>query len=108
MTREDFHKAAADLKPDTRMLIDGKLVEARSGKKFETINPANDQVIAAQFLFASAAALGRGGAAVQWHISPQTGHSIDEHGLALGGTFLSMAFRGLLSRQGPEISCSVG
>ena len=47
MTREDFHKAAADLKPDTRMLIDGKLVEARSGKKFETINPANDQVIAA-------------------------------------------------------------
>src|SRR5205823_2655828 len=47
MTREDFHKAAASLKPDTRMLIDGKLVEARSGKKFETINPANDQVIAA-------------------------------------------------------------
>ena len=47
MTREDFHKAAASLKPDTRMLIDGKLVEAKSGKKFETVNPANDQVIAA-------------------------------------------------------------
>jgi acyl-CoA reductase-like NAD-dependent aldehyde dehydrogenase len=47
MTREDFHKEAAKLKPDTRMLIDGKLVEARSGKKFETVNPANDQVVAA-------------------------------------------------------------
>jgi len=46
-TREDFHKAAAGLKPDTRMLIDGKLVEAKSGRKFETVNPANDQVIAA-------------------------------------------------------------
>jgi len=67
-----------------------------------------DQMIPAPFLFASAAALGRGGAAVQWHISPQTGHSIDEHGLALGGAFLSMAFRGLLGRRGPEISCSVG
>jgi phospholipase/carboxylesterase len=67
-----------------------------------------DQMIPVQFLFSSAAALGRAGAAVQWHLSPQVGHSIDEHGLALGGTFLAMAFRGLLKRTAAEICCSVG
>jgi acyl-CoA reductase-like NAD-dependent aldehyde dehydrogenase len=46
LTREDFHKRAAALKPETRMLIDGKLVSAKSGEKFETVNPANDEVIA--------------------------------------------------------------
>jgi len=55
----------------------------------------------------SAGALGQAGAAVQWHISPGVGHSIDEQGLALGGMFLAMAFRGLLKRIGPEIHCSV-
>jgi len=67
-----------------------------------------DQMIPAQFLFASATALGRAGAAVQWHVSPQVGHSIDEVGLALGGAFLSMAFRGLLNHGSGEICCSVG
>jgi phospholipase/carboxylesterase len=67
-----------------------------------------DQMIPMQFLFSSAAALGRAGAAVQWHVSPQVGHSIDEQGLALGGTFLAMAFRGLLNRTAAEICCSVG
>jgi phospholipase/carboxylesterase len=67
-----------------------------------------DQMIPAQFLFSSAIALGHAGAAVQWHLSPGVGHSIDEHGLALGGTFLAMAFRGLLARKAAEISCSVG
>jgi phospholipase/carboxylesterase len=67
-----------------------------------------DQMIPAQFLFSSAAALGRAGAAVQWHLSAQLGHSIDEHGLALGGTFLAMAFRGLLKRTAVETCCSVG
>lgn len=66
-----------------------------------------DQMIPVQFLFSAAAALGRAGAAVQWHVSPHVGHSIDEHGLALGGTFLAMAFRGLLKRAGEEICCSV-
>src|SRR5215510_2032445 len=47
LTREDFHKQAEALRPETRMLIDGKLVNAKSGKKFETINPANDEVVAA-------------------------------------------------------------
>ena len=67
-----------------------------------------DQMIPADFLFMSATALGRAGAAVQWHVSPHLGHSIDEHGLALGGTFLAMSFRGLLVRKTDEICCSVG
>ncbi len=66
-----------------------------------------DQMIPAEFLFTSAAALGRAGAAVQWHLSHGVGHSIDEQGLAMGGLFLSMAFRGLLKRAADEISCSV-
>lgn len=67
-----------------------------------------DQMIPVDFLFSSAAALGRAGAAVQWHISPQVGHSIDQQGLALGGAFLAMAFRGLLGRPAGAASCSVG
>jgi len=47
LTREDSHRHAAALRPETPMLIDGKLVDAQSGKKFETVNPANRAVIAA-------------------------------------------------------------
>ncbi|MBI3798425.1 MAG: aldehyde dehydrogenase family protein [Deltaproteobacteria bacterium] len=46
LTREDFHQQAAALRPETRMLIDGKLVNAKSGKNFETVNPASDEVVA--------------------------------------------------------------
>jgi 4-guanidinobutyraldehyde dehydrogenase / NAD-dependent aldehyde dehydrogenase len=46
LTREDFRGHAAALHPETRMLIDGKLVDAQSGKKFETVNPANGEIIA--------------------------------------------------------------
>jgi len=45
-TQVDFHQCAAALRPETRMVIDGKLVDARSGKRFETINPANDETVA--------------------------------------------------------------
>ncbi len=31
--------------PETRMLIDGKLTEARSGKTFDNINPATEEVV---------------------------------------------------------------
>jgi aldehyde dehydrogenase (NAD+) len=31
--------------PETRMLIDGKLVEAASGKRFDNINPATEEVL---------------------------------------------------------------
>lgn len=46
MTREGFHERAGALKPETRMLIDGKLVDGQSGKRFETLNPANGEVLA--------------------------------------------------------------
>ncbi len=46
LSRDDFHRMAAELKPETRMFIDGKFVNAKSGQQFETINPANDEAIA--------------------------------------------------------------
>jgi gamma-glutamyl-gamma-aminobutyraldehyde dehydrogenase len=46
LTYGDFRRRAASLNPETRMLIDGSLVEARSGRRFETVNPANGAVIA--------------------------------------------------------------
>jgi phospholipase/carboxylesterase len=67
-----------------------------------------DQMIPADFLFTSAAALGLAGVAVQWHLSQGIGHSIDEHGLTLGGSFIAMAFRSMLGRIATEISCPVG
>jgi phospholipase/carboxylesterase len=67
-----------------------------------------DTMIPPDFLFASATTLGRAGAAVQWHLSRGLGHSIDEQGLALGGVFLTMAFRGQLVRRQTEISCALG
>jgi phospholipase/carboxylesterase len=66
-----------------------------------------DQMIPTAALFASAATLGRAGAAVQWHISPGVGHSIDETGLVMGGEFLTMGFHGALTRRQAEICCSV-
>lgn len=67
-----------------------------------------DPMIPPEMCFASAAALGRAGVAVQWHISPNTPHSIDETGLLMGGMFLEFAFRGLLRPKYPEISCALG
>src|SRR5690348_11556745 len=81
---------------------------AREAPPILLIHGDADQMIPMQFLFSSAAALGRAGAAVQWHLSPHVGHSIDETGLAMGGVFLSMAFRGLLKRTASEICCAVG
>ena len=46
LTVEDFRRHAAALKPETRMFIDGALLDAASGKRFETINPANGEVVA--------------------------------------------------------------
>jgi len=67
----------------------------------------SDPMIQPEFMFTSAAALGRAGVAVQWHVSPGTPHAIDPSGLALGGVFLSLAFRGLLRPGEGEISCPV-
>ncbi len=46
LSRDEFHRYAAGLRPETRMVIDGELVEARSGATFETVNPATGSVIA--------------------------------------------------------------
>ncbi|HWA45396.1 MAG TPA: aldehyde dehydrogenase [Hypericibacter adhaerens] len=40
-----FHDQAAKLRFETRAFIDGKFVEARSGKWFETLNPATGKVL---------------------------------------------------------------
>ncbi|MGN6150004.1 MAG: alpha/beta hydrolase [Rhizomicrobium sp.] len=66
-----------------------------------------DPMIPVGALFASAATLGGAGAAVQWHIAPGVGHSIDETGLVMGGEFLARAFNGQLARKAAEISCPV-
>jgi phospholipase/carboxylesterase len=66
-----------------------------------------DPMISPDYLFASATALGRAGVAVQWHLSPDTPHAIDAGGLALGGAFLSLAFRGLLRAKDPQNSCVI-
>jgi phospholipase/carboxylesterase len=63
-----------------------------------------DPMIPVSALFASAIALGRAGACVQWHISSGVGHSIDQDGLVLGGEFLTLAFQGRLARSG-DVSC---
>jgi phospholipase/carboxylesterase len=71
------------------------------------IHGSEDQMIPPAALFTSATALGRAGATVQWHVSPGIGHSIDEDGLLLGGTFLAMALHGMLARNGGEIACAL-
>src|SRR3954469_20849225 len=37
--------SALDLGSESRMLIDGKLVDAKSGKHFDNINPATEEVL---------------------------------------------------------------
>ena len=36
--------------------------------------------------------MGKAGISVQWHVSPQLGHSIDQQGLELGGRFIASCF----------------
>jgi acyl-CoA reductase-like NAD-dependent aldehyde dehydrogenase len=42
----DYRQHASALRPETRMVIGGKLVDAKSGRRFETTNPANDETLA--------------------------------------------------------------
>jgi gamma-glutamyl-gamma-aminobutyraldehyde dehydrogenase len=46
LTHKDWTARAAALRPETRMFIDGKFVDAASGATFQTINPANGEVVA--------------------------------------------------------------
>jgi len=70
------------------------------------VHGAADPMIPAEAMFATAATLGEAGVPVQWHLSPGTGHGIDETGLALGGQFLTLALRGRLALRG-EVSCPI-
>jgi gamma-glutamyl-gamma-aminobutyraldehyde dehydrogenase len=46
LTKDDYHRRASSLKLETRMLIGGELSGAQSGKTFESIDPANGNVLA--------------------------------------------------------------
>lgn len=67
----------------------------------------SDPMIPAEALFFAAGALGAGGAAVQWHLSPGIGHSIDPDGLHLGGMFLALALAGYFGHENNEICCRI-
>jgi acyl-CoA reductase-like NAD-dependent aldehyde dehydrogenase len=41
-----FRAQAVALRPETAMIVDGELIDAASGRRFETTNPANGDVIA--------------------------------------------------------------
>ena len=43
LKKRDFHEYADKLKYETRNFIDGKFVAAKSGRKFECVNPATGQ-----------------------------------------------------------------
>ena len=46
LDKKAFTKFAGKRKPETRNFIGGKFVDARKGRKFETINPATGETIA--------------------------------------------------------------
>ena len=45
-TNTDWHQRALDLKPESKIFINGTYVDAASGKTFEDIAPHDDRVIA--------------------------------------------------------------
>lgn len=46
LTTKEYETIAENLTFNTKALINGKLVEARNGKTFDTVNPANGKVTA--------------------------------------------------------------
>jgi gamma-glutamyl-gamma-aminobutyraldehyde dehydrogenase len=44
--QQDYRKIAANVTWETQAFIDGKFVDARSGKTFETVNPATGKPLA--------------------------------------------------------------
>ena len=66
-----------------------------------------DQIVPVQAMLVPASTLGDAGHAVQWHLARGIGHGVDPETIALAGTFLHLAGRGLLARSGP-VSSIVG
>ncbi|WP_119460946.1 aldehyde dehydrogenase [Rhodospirillaceae bacterium SYSU D60014] len=46
LDKKGWHRYAGELKPETRMFIDGEFVDAKKGRTFKSINPATGEVIA--------------------------------------------------------------
>ncbi len=46
LDKKAWHRLSDKLKPETRMFIDGKFVDAKRGRKFDSVNPATGDVIA--------------------------------------------------------------
>jgi len=65
-----------------------------------------DPLIPAEALYLTAATLGAFGVRVQWHISPELGHGIDDAGLSIAGSFLALALTGRLAASG-EACCAL-
>lgn len=63
--------------------------ELRARPPLMLIHGDADELVPVAALHGAVAALGAAGVAVQWHISPGTGHGIAADGLAIGGTFLA-------------------
>ena len=60
----------------------------------------SDPLIPPEALFLTAGALGASGVRVQWHLSPDVGHGIDETGLSRAANFLQLALAGRLAAHG--------
>jgi phospholipase/carboxylesterase len=60
------------------------------------VHGAADDMLPVSRMHEAVQALGEAGLAVQWHVSPGLGHSIDEAGLGLGGRFIADGFAGRL------------
>jgi phospholipase/carboxylesterase len=67
------------------------LAEAKVKPPILLVHGDADPMIPVAALHAAVQALGNAGFAVEWHVSPGVGHSIDMAGLNLGGAFLSRA-----------------
>ncbi len=66
--------------------------EVRAKPPILLVHGGADDLIPAEALFAAVGALGAAAIPVQWHVSVETGHAIDEAGLRLGADFLVRAF----------------
>ena len=66
-----------------------------------------DTVVPVQAMLMAASALGEAGRTVQWHLAHGIGHGVDPETIALAGSFLGMAFQGLLAQTGPASTALV-
>lgn len=85
-------------------VLTGELAAATDRPPVFLSHGSADPLIPPEALFLTAGALGAAGVRVQWHLSPDLGHGIDEAGLSRAGNFLKLAFAGRLAAYG-ECRC---